>query len=149
MIGLVLTQVRQYYARVSIRTDEWQNASASLLCHKRPQCLQTAALKHGIRNPESRKGITEMETEMEYGICERRFQTIDLKKNTSNDNKINKQIKKKHKWINLLSRGEETAVSPEESIPVKRRLIPLSAMNANSHGTAKRGEKRYWQKLVP
>ena len=35
------------------------------------------------------------------------------------------------------------AVSLEELIPVKRRLIPLSAMNANSHGTAKRGEKRY------
>ena len=32
---------------------------------------------------------------------------------------------------------------------MKRRLIPLSAMNANSHGTAKRGEKRHWQKLVP
>ena len=38
---------------------------------------------------------------------------------------------------------EETAVSLEESIPVKRLLIPLPAMNANSHGTAKRGEKRY------
>ena len=68
-----------------------------------------------------------METEMEYGICERRFQAIDLKENISNDNKINK---KRNQWINLLSRGEETAVSPEESIPVKRRLIPLSAMNA-------------------
>ena len=29
----------------------------------------------------------------------------------------------------------------EESIPVKRLFIPLPAMNANSHGTAKRGEK--------
>ena len=38
---------------------------------------------------------------------------------------------------------EETAVSPEESIPVKRLLIPLPAMNENSHGTAKRGEKRH------
>ena len=37
-----------------------------------------AALKHGIRNPE---------TETEYGIRERRFQAIDLKKNVSNDNK--------------------------------------------------------------
>ena len=29
-------------------------------------------------------------------------------------------------------------MSLEESIPVKRRLIPLSAMNANSHGKEKR-----------
>ena len=32
-------------------------------------------------NPESGNGITETETE--YGICERRFQAIDLKKNIS------------------------------------------------------------------
>ena len=42
---------------------------------------------------------TETETETEYGIRERRFQAIDLKKNIyiyiSNDNKINKQIYKK------------------------------------------------------
>ena len=38
---------------------------------------------------------TETETETEYVICERRFQAIDLKKNISHDNKINKQIKKK------------------------------------------------------
>ena len=39
---------------------------------------------------------TETETETEYGICERRFQAIDLKNiYISNDNKINKQIKKK------------------------------------------------------
>ena len=32
---------------------------------------------------------------MEYGIRERRFQAIDLKKKyISNDNKVNKQIKK-------------------------------------------------------
>ena len=38
-------------------------------------------------------GITETETETEYGIRERSFQAIDLKKkNVSNDNKINKQI---------------------------------------------------------
>ena len=42
-------------------------------------------LLHGstkIRNPESRNGngIAETETETEYGICERRFQAIDLKK---------------------------------------------------------------------
>ena len=37
----------------------------------------------------------ETETETEYGIFERRFQAIDLKKYISNDNKINKQIKKK------------------------------------------------------
>ena len=47
---------------------------------------KTAALKHGIRNPES--GIrnpeteteTQMETETKYGICEKRFQAIDFKK---------------------------------------------------------------------
>ena len=38
---------------------------------------------------------------------------------------------------------EETTVSLEESIPVKRLLIPLLAMNAISHGTAKRGEKHH------
>ena len=77
-------------------------------------------MESGIRNPE---------TETEYGIRERRFQAIDLKKKyISNDNKINKQIK---------SKGEETAVSLEEFIPVKRLLIPLPAMNANSHGKAK------------
>ena len=32
--------------------------------------------------------------ETEYGIRERRFQAIDLKKNVSNDNKITQQIKK-------------------------------------------------------
>ena len=42
---------------------------------------------------ESGNGITEMETE--YGIRDRRFQAIDLKKNVSNDNKITQQIKKK------------------------------------------------------
>ena len=36
-----------------------------------------------------------METGTEYGIRERRFQAIDLKKkNVSNDNKITKQLKK-------------------------------------------------------
>ena len=45
--------------------------------------------------------------------------------------------------MNKLAEERRPAVSLEESIPVKRRLIPLSAMNANSHGTAKRGEKRY------
>ena len=50
----------------------------------------------GIRNPETEM---ETETETEYGICERRFQAIDLKKNNyiSNDNKIDKQIKKGRK----------------------------------------------------
>ena len=48
------------------------------------------------RSPQSGNGngITVTETETEYGICERRFQAIDLKKNNSNDNKVNKQIKK-------------------------------------------------------
>ena len=48
-------------------------------------CLNSL-LKHGIRNPE---------TETEYGIRERRFEAINLKKNVSNDNKITQQIKKK------------------------------------------------------
>ena len=44
-----------------------------------------AALKHGIQNSETETesrnhGITETETETEYGICKRRFQAIDLKK---------------------------------------------------------------------
>ena len=48
------------------------------------------------RNPESGNGIPETETEMEYRIREKRSQAIDLKKiYISNDNKINKQIKKK------------------------------------------------------
>ena len=50
-------------------------------------------MESGIRNEN---GIKETETETEYGIRERRFQAIDLKKKNyiSNDNKINKQIKK-------------------------------------------------------
>ena len=32
---------------------------------------------------------------------------------------------------------------------MKRLFILLPAMNANSHGTAKLGEKRHWQYLVP
>ena len=56
-------------------------------------------------NPESGNGNGVTETETEYGIRntesgirERRFQAIDLKKKyISNDNKINKQIKKRHK----------------------------------------------------
>ena len=53
-------------------------------------------MESGIRNPETEM---ETETETEYGICERRFQAIDLKKNNyiSNDNKIDKQIKKRRK----------------------------------------------------
>ena len=46
--------------------------------------VKRAALKHRIRNPET-----------EYGIRERRFQAIDLKKNVSNDKKITQQIKRK------------------------------------------------------
>ena len=38
-------------------------------------------MESGIRNPESGKGNGITETETEYGICERRFQAIDLKKN--------------------------------------------------------------------
>ena len=56
---------------------------------------------NGISETE-RETETETETETEYGICERRFQAIDLKKkNISNDNKINKQIKKKAKMNKL------------------------------------------------
>ena len=36
-------------------------------------------MESGIRNPET-KTETQMETETEYGICEKRFQAIDLKK---------------------------------------------------------------------
>ena len=45
------------------------------------------------RNPESGngKGITETE----YGIRERMFQAIELKKIVTNDNKITQQIKRK------------------------------------------------------
>ena len=40
-----------------------------------------AALKHGIGNPETKTDTeTETDTKTEYGICERRFQAIDLKK---------------------------------------------------------------------
>ena len=53
---------------------------------------QAAALKHGIRNPESGNGNGIMETE--YGICERRFLAIDLKIKYIYGNKISKQIKK-------------------------------------------------------
>ena len=75
-----------------------------------PGSTRTWNPESGIRNPESgirkRKGNygimetkTETETETEYGIRERRFQAIDLKKYIyiyiSNDNKINKQIYKK------------------------------------------------------
>ena len=57
--------------------------------------FRTAALKHGIRNPESGNGSGITETETEYGICERKIQAIDLKKRIlDNDNEINKQIKK-------------------------------------------------------
>ena len=87
--------------------------------------------------------------ETEYKICERRLKAIDLRKYIyiGNDNKINKQIKKE---INeYISWVEETAVSLEESILVRSLLKPLLAMNANPQGTAKRGEKCHWQKLVP
>ena len=51
-------------------------------------------------------GITETETETEYGIRERSFQAIDLKKkNVSNDNKINKQTFLKKTKMKL-SRGD-------------------------------------------
>ena len=46
------------------------------------------------RSPQSGNGNGITATETEYGICERRFQAIDLKKNNSNDNKVNKEIKK-------------------------------------------------------
>ena len=55
-----------------------------------------AALKHGIRNPESgiRNPEMETETETEYGIRERRFQAVDLKKKML---AVTKMTKKKHK----------------------------------------------------
>ena len=91
---------------------------------------RTAALKDGIWNPK---------TETEYGIRERRFE----KNNVSNDKKINDQIKKDiSEYIKRVEETASTAVS-RELIPVKRLLIPLPAMDANFHGTAKRGEKRH------
>ena len=59
---------------------------------------ETEALKHGIRNPETETESRKQKRNTEYGIRERRFQAIDLQKNIyiSNDNKINKQIKKRH-----------------------------------------------------
>ena len=47
--------------------------------------------------------------------------------------------------MNKLGEEEETASTAvsRESIPVKRLLIPLPAMDANSHGTAKRGQKHH------
>ena len=44
--------------------------------------------QHQKKESGNGNGITE------YGIRERRFQAIDLKKNVSNDNKITKQVKK-------------------------------------------------------
>ena len=63
-------------------------------------CILMAALKYGIRKWKRNHGIaeTEAETEMEteYGIRERRFQAIDMKKiYITNNDKIIKQIKKK------------------------------------------------------
>ena len=55
-------------------------------------------MESGIR--KRNHGITETETETEYGIRERRFQAIDLKKNVSNDNKINKTL-----WERIFGRG--------------------------------------------
>ena len=41
---------------------------------------ETEALKHGIRNPETETESRKQKRNMEYGIRERRFQAIDLKK---------------------------------------------------------------------
>ena len=79
-----------------------------------------------------------METETEYEICERRFQATDLKKKY-NDNKINKQTKKKTQMNKLA----ETCCITRGVDSCEKTLIDTSAMNANSHGTAKRGEKHY------
>ena len=49
-------------------------------------------MESGIRNPEM-----ETETETEYGIRERRFQAVDLKKKIVSSDKNDK---KKHKWTN-------------------------------------------------
>ena len=91
---------------------------------------------------------------MESGIRKRKRNTESVteglkKNNVSNDKKINDQIKKD--ISEYIKRVEETASTAvwRELIPVKRLLIPLPAMDANFHGTAKRGEKRHWQKLVP
>ena len=53
------------------------------------RALGGVALKHGIRKRKWNH---------ENGIRKRRFQAIDLKKHyVSNDNKITKQIKKRHR----------------------------------------------------
>ena len=101
-----------------------------------------AALKHGIRNPEM-----ETETETEYGIRERRFQAVDLKKKNVSSDKNDKK-KNINEQIRRVEETAGTAIS-RESILVKRLLIPLPAMDANCHRRAKRGQKRHWQKLVP
>ena len=53
-------------------------------------------MESGIRNPESgiRNPEMETETETEYGIRERRFQAVDLKKKML---AVTKMTKKKHK----------------------------------------------------
>ena len=62
------------------------------------------------RNPESGNGITETEKETETQSRKRKQNTESVKEGSkrsiwkniyiSNDNKINKEIKKRHKWIN-------------------------------------------------
>ena len=91
----------------------------------------------GIRNPEME---TETETETEYGIRERRFQAVDLKKKMLAVTKMTK--KNINEQIRRVEETAGTAIS-RESILVKRLLIPLPAMDANCHRRAKRGQKRH------
>ena len=55
--------------------------------------MKAAALKHGIRNPETKTESRKRDTESVKEVPSERFE----KKNISNDNKINEQIKKGHK----------------------------------------------------
>ena len=92
-------------------------------------------MESGIRNPEM-----ETETETEYGIRERRFQAVDLKKKMLAMTKMTK--KNINEQIRRVEETAGTAIS-RESILVKRLLIPLPAMDANCHRRAKRGQKRH------
>ena len=77
----------------------------------------------------------------EYGIRERRFQAVDLKKKNVSSDKNDKK-KNINEQIRRVEETAGTAIS-RESILVKRLLIPLPAMDTNCHRRAKRGQKRH------
>ena len=59
-------------------TDQVVLKCLSCLVSAENTCTFNSSTK--TRNPDSGNGIMETETEMEYGIHERRFQAIDSKK---------------------------------------------------------------------